>query len=69
MRFSPLVSLLAATSALASALTDPKPVKECDLKAKGPFLQERQDAAAKDFAHIFLVEKDPKKAWDKYVPG
>jgi hypothetical protein len=32
-------------------------------------LQEKQDAAVKDFAHIFIVEKDPKKAWDKYVPG
>ncbi|KAJ2920492.1 hypothetical protein H1R20_g16603, partial [Candolleomyces eurysporus] len=71
MRFLWLVSLLATTTSLASVLTDPKPVSQCDLnpKIKGPLLQEKQDAAAKDFAHIFLVEKDPKKAWDKYVPG
>ena len=71
MRFHGLGFFLAATTSLASVLTSPKPIKQCDLHLKitGSSLLEKQDAAAKDFAHIFLVEKDPKKAWDKYVPG
>jgi hypothetical protein len=71
MHFLCLVSLLAATPSLASFLTDPKPITQCNLRPsiKGAALQEKQDAAVKDFAHIFIVEKDPKKAWDKYVPG
>ncbi|KAH6908905.1 hypothetical protein BKA70DRAFT_1479592 [Coprinopsis sp. MPI-PUGE-AT-0042] len=57
-----LVPLTLSTPLLA-------PRKECDSKASGPLLRARQEAAIKDFAHIFLIEKDPQKVFDKYVTG
>lgn len=62
-----------ATLALLAPLTLSTPIlaprKECDSKASGPLLRLRQEAAIKDFAHIFLIEKDPQKVFDKYVTG
>ncbi|KAJ2929915.1 hypothetical protein H1R20_g1463, partial [Candolleomyces eurysporus] len=46
-----------------------KPFKVCDPTAKGPFLRQRQEAALKDFAKLFLIDKNPKAAFDKYIPG
>ncbi|TEB14393.1 hypothetical protein FA13DRAFT_1578933, partial [Coprinellus micaceus] len=41
----------------------------CDPKASGRSLEAKQKVAIRDFAHIFLVEKDPKRAFDAYIPG
>ncbi|KAJ2932831.1 hypothetical protein H1R20_g4262, partial [Candolleomyces eurysporus] len=76
MRLS-ILTILSIVSGLvvASPSSVEKPTKplipgqKCDPNAKGPGLQRRQQAAIKDFAKIFLVEKDAKKAFDAYIPG
>ncbi|KAF6754014.1 hypothetical protein DFP72DRAFT_900187 [Ephemerocybe angulata] len=67
MRFSALS--LAALTLLASSVAATAVRPKCDPKARGPSLQQRQSAAIRDFAHIFLIEQDPKKAFDAYIPG
>ncbi|KAF5340045.1 hypothetical protein D9611_012390 [Ephemerocybe angulata] len=61
--------LTAALISGSTAITTPKPSEACSLKARGPLLHELQDTAIKDFAQIFFVDRNPKKAFDKYVPG
>lgn len=64
---SPIVTIVAIF--LGFVASTPTSGQKCDLKASGRGLEAKQKAAIKDFGHIFLVEKNPKKAFDAYVPG
>ena len=66
--FAPFFALLVIT--LSVTATPPPIVKpKCNPRERGRDLEAKQRAAIKDFAHIFLVEKDAKKAFDAYIPG
>ncbi|TFK21514.1 hypothetical protein FA15DRAFT_597777 [Coprinopsis marcescibilis] len=69
--FSPLIALFSFSILTSLSIATPivKPGRQCDPKAKGHHLPALQEAAIKDFAHLFLVEKDVKKAFNKYIPG
>jgi hypothetical protein len=42
----------------------------CDYRAtKGPLVQLWREVAVRDFTRLYLVEKNPKKAFDKWIPG
>ncbi|KAG2002943.1 hypothetical protein CC2G_003585 [Coprinopsis cinerea AmutBmut pab1-1] len=67
--FTSLVTLLTLYVSLAVSTPLLAPRKACDPNARGPLLRLRQEAAIKDFAEIFLIEKNPQKVFDKYIPG
>lgn len=64
-----LVAVLCWATTITAAPAIIKPFKVCDPEAKGPFLRQRQQAALEDFAQLFLIDKNPKAAFDKYIPG
>jgi hypothetical protein len=69
MRFlAPFLAVL-ALSLSHSVTSTPNTGQKCDPKASGHSLEAKQKVAIRDFAHIFLVEKDPKRAFDAYIPG
>ncbi|TEB38133.1 hypothetical protein FA13DRAFT_1725769 [Coprinellus micaceus] len=45
------------------------PTRVCDYKAKGPLLSLKREAAVRDFTRLYLVEKKPREAFDKWIPG
>ncbi|KAJ3537059.1 hypothetical protein NMY22_g5756 [Coprinellus aureogranulatus] len=63
----PILALF--TLLVNGANSTPSTPQKCDPQASGRGLEARQKAAIRDFGHIFLVEKNPKKAFDAYIPG
>ncbi|KAJ3538804.1 hypothetical protein NMY22_g5016 [Coprinellus aureogranulatus] len=61
-----LSTCLLAVSALP-LLTAPGQV--CDYKAKGPLLELKRKAAVKDFTRLYIIERKPREAFDKWIPG
>ena len=46
------------------------PDQACDYRAaNGPLVQLWREVAVRDFTRLYLVEKNPKKAFDKWIPG
>ncbi|KAF6757015.1 hypothetical protein DFP72DRAFT_1066388 [Ephemerocybe angulata] len=41
----------------------------CDYNERGPLIHLRREAAVKDFTRLYLIERNPKKAFDKWIPG
>ncbi|TFK28936.1 hypothetical protein FA15DRAFT_611037 [Coprinopsis marcescibilis] len=69
MRFFTTALTLLSCASIAMCTPTLTPATVCDPNASGPLLAARQKASIKDFANIFLVEKDVQKAFDKYIPG
>ncbi|KAF6745897.1 hypothetical protein DFP72DRAFT_924130 [Ephemerocybe angulata] len=64
--------LLFITEGIVPAVALPvldSPTAACDYNAKGPLLRLRREAAVRDFARLYLVEKQARKAFDKWIPG
>ena len=67
-----LLPLFIALSGFLAASALPvldAPTRVCDYKAKGPLLALKREAAVKDFTRLYLVEKKPREAFDKWIPG
>lgn len=62
MRIPIITTCFVALAAAASATNTPK----CNTRDNN---ESRQRAAIKDFANLFLVQKNIQKAFDVYVPG
>ncbi|KAF6746688.1 hypothetical protein DFP72DRAFT_1152155, partial [Ephemerocybe angulata] len=41
----------------------------CDYNERGPLIHLRREAAVKDFTRLYLIERNPKEAFDKWIPG
>lgn len=68
------LSLLVSASYYTAAATPASPMSPsldvaCDPDARGRHLQELQEAAIADYAHLLYELEDPRAAFDRYIPG